>query len=121
MGKRLIGVAGKDNFLAIRRPAQDNCIATQIGQAGGRTASGGHDVNFTFAIFPPDKSQPFAVERQSWMGDHAQISRQTPRYAASGRDGPQVILADADDVIFMDGRVAIVAVGFHGLGHLKKY
>ena len=72
-------VAGKENALPIRRPADHTALAVQIGQPARTAAVRLHDIDLGIALFAADKGQPGAIRREHGMSDFADITRQPAR------------------------------------------
>ncbi len=106
-------VALEQDAVAVARPSHGSRVGAQPGEPPAGAAGGVHHVHLGRPFAGAGVGESRAVGREAREGHHPRAGGQPPRYATAGGNRPQVVLADEDDGVAVDGRVPVVAVGVH--------
>jgi hypothetical protein len=104
-------LAGREQHLAIGRPADVSHACRPERAAGGQAALERHGVNLGRAFVLAHERDGLAVGRDGGIGLVPGAGRETGGDATGRGNLPQITLADEDDGLAVDGGLAVVALG----------
>src|SRR5207248_7371640 len=98
-----VGVAGEEDRGAVRGPAGDGAVGGLEGQAPGRPAARRHDVDLGRSLLAPDEGEQRAVRREARVAGLPNPRGEPPGPTTLGRRHPEIVLADEDERIAVQG------------------
>ncbi len=98
---------------ALRRPAAHEHVRAEPRHPPRGTALGGHQIDLGVLLVAADVGDPLAIRREHRRRRFSQSRREAPRRAAGGIHAPEIVVADEDDGVAHERRLAQVAL----LGH----
>jgi hypothetical protein len=110
-----LAVRRDEQDLPVRREAAHHHVGTEPRHAPRQAAFGGHHIDLGMLLVAADERDALAVGRKGRRRRLAQPRGQPARDAAAGADAPEVVVANEDDRVVANRRMAKVARLRHGV------
>jgi len=101
--------------VAVACPAAHHHVGAEPRHAASGPAGRRHQIHLRVLLVAPDERELRAVGRQAWRRRLAQSGGEPARDTAGGANRPQVVVADENDRIALEGGLAQVALVAHGV------
>jgi hypothetical protein len=107
-------VGGNEQDLAFARPSANLDVWPEPRHPPCRAAARFHQIDLGMLLVATDERDPFPVGGKARRRGLGEPGSQPARDAAGGADRPQIVVADENDRVAVQGRVAQVTLLAHG-------